>query len=323
MDVINQVVTDKYGLYHGDCIEGVSKLSDSSIDFSIFSPPFASLYTYSNSDRDMGNCGSDEEFFAQFSYLVKELFRVIRPGRLVAMHCMNLPTSKSNDGYIGIKDFRGDLIRKFQEYGFIYHSEVCIWKDPVVAMQRTKALGLLHKTIKKDSAMSRQGIPDYLVVMRKPGDNEKPVSGEFTHFVGDELLRNFVEHERPDGRIAQVPDRERGATSIDIWQRYASPVWHDINQTNTLNFREGRDSDDERHICPLQLDVIERALQLWSVSGDVVLTPFLGIGSEAYVSVSMGRKAIGFELKESYFNLAVRNVAEAERQQYDLFGDVE
>ena len=321
MDVINQVVTDKYALYHGDCVEVVSKLKDNSVDFSIFSPPFASLYTYSNSDRDMGNCGSDAEFFQQFSYLVAELFRVIRPGRLVAFHCMNLPTSKSNDGYIGIKDFRGDLIRKFQEYGFIYHSEVCIWKDPVVAMQRTKALGLLHKTIKKDSAMSRQGIPDYLVVMRKPGDNDRPVEGEFTHFVGDELMRNFVEHERPDGRIAQVPDTDRGATSIDVWQRYASPVWHDINQTNTLNFREGRDSDDERHICPLQLDVIERALQLWTIPGDVVLTPFLGIGSEAYVSVSMGRKAVGVELKESYFNLAVRNVAEAERQQYDLFGD--
>ena len=320
MDVINQIHTDKYSLYNADCVEVIGGLPSDSIDFSIFSPPFASLYTYSNSDRDMGNCGSDLEFFEQFSFLVCELFRVIRPGRLVAIHCMNLPTSKANDGYIGIKDFRGDLIRKFQEYGFIYHSEVCIWKDPVVAMQRTKALGLLHKTIKKDSAMSRQGIPDYLVVMRKPGENERPIEGELTYFVGDELMRSFVEHERPDGTVAQVPDKEKGATSIDIWQRYASPVWHDINQTNTLNFREGRDSDDERHICPLQLDVIERAMQLWTRKDDTVLTPFLGIGSEAYVAVSMGRKAIGVELKESYFNLAVRNVAEAERQQYDLFG---
>ena len=320
MDVINQVITDNYALYHGDCVEVISKMASDSIDFSIFSPPFASLYTYSNSDRDMGNCGSDAEFFEQFAFLVKELYRVIRPGRLVAFHCMNLPTSKANDGYIGIKDFRGDLIRQFQAEGFIYHSEVCIWKDPVVAMQRTKALGLLHKTIKKDSAMSRQGIPDYLVVMRKPGDNEKPIEGEFCYFVGDELMHNFAEFERPDGTIAAIPKKDKGATSIDIWQRYASPVWHDINQTDTLNFREGRDNDDERHICPLQLQVIERAMQLWTRPDDVVLTPFLGIGSEAYVSVSMGRKAIGVELKESYFNLAVRNVKEAERQQYDLFG---
>ena len=320
MDVINQVEGENYVLYHADCVEVVSNLPDNSVDFSVFSPPFASLYTYSNSDRDMGNCGSDDEFYEQFGYLVEQLFRVIRPGRLVAFHCMNLPTSKANDGYIGIRDFRGDLIRQFQSYGFIYHSEVCIWKDPVVAMQRTKALGLLHKTIKKDSAMSRQGIPDYLVVMRKPGDNDKPIEGEFTHFVGDELMNMFSEHVYPDGRIAQIPNKDKGATSIDVWQRYASPVWHDINQTNTLNFREGRDSDDERHICPLQLDVIERALQLWSAPGDVVLTPFLGIGSEAYVSVSMGRKAIGVELKESYFKLACRNLEQASKQQYDLFG---
>lgn len=319
MDVINQIVTDKYALYHGDCVEVVSGINDDSVDFSIFSPPFASLYTYSNSDRDMGNCNNDDEFFSQFSYLVEQLYRVLRPGRLIAIHCMNLPTSKQNDGFIGIKDFRGDLIRLFQKYGFIYHSEVCIWKDPVVAMQRTKALGLLHKTIKKDSAMSRQGIPDYLVVVRKPGENTKPIEGEFTHFVGDELMNAFIERERHDGRVAQFPDKDRGATSIDVWQRYASPVWHDINQTNTLNFKEGRDSDDERHICPLQLDVVERAMQLWSMEGDVVLTPFLGIGTEAYQAVSMGRKAIGVELKESYFNLAVRNVQQAEKQQYDLF----
>lgn len=317
MDVIDQVSTDKYSIYNADCVEVVSNLPSESVDFSIFSPPFASLYTYSNSDRDMGNCGSDGEFFDQFSFLVEQLYRVIRSGRLVAVHCMNLPTSKQNDGYIGIRDFRGDIIRKFQEYGFIYHSEVCIWKDPVVAMQRTKALGLLHKQIKKDSSMSRQGLPDYLVVFRKPGDNYSPVSGEFTHFVGDEYLNSFVERERSDGRVCQTPG-ENG-TSIDVWQRYASPVWHDINQTNTLNFREGRDSDDERHICPLQLDVIERAMQLWTNPGDVVLTPFLGIGSEAYQAVAMGRKAIGVELKGSYFQLACRNLEQADKNQYDLF----
>lgn len=319
MDILNQKIGTNYAIYNGDCIEVISNLESDSIDFSIFSPPFASLYTYSNSDRDMGNCNSNDEFFEQFSFLVEQLFRVIRAGRLVAIHCMNLPTSKQKDGYIGISDFRGDIIRKFQEYGFIYHSEVCIWKDPVVAMQRTKALGLLHKQVKKDSCMSRQGIPDYLVVMRKPGENENPVSGEFTHFVGDELMRGFIEHKRPDGRIVQVPDHDQGATSIDVWQRYASPVWHDINQSNTLNFREGRESDDERHICPLQLDVIERAMQLWTNPDDVVLTPFMGIGSEVYQAIAMGRKAIGVELKPSYFDLACRNIANAESKQYKLF----
>lgn len=317
-EVIEQVISDKYAIYNGDCVEVAAGLPSDSVGFSVFSPPFASLYTYSNSDRDMGNVKDDAEFMAQFSFLVAELFRVMMPGRLVAFHCMNLPTSKARDGFIGIKDFRGDLIREFQKHGFIYHSEVCIWKDPVLAMQRTKALGLLHKQIKKDSSMSRQGIPDYLVVMRKPGDNPVPVSGEFTHYVGDQCLNNFIQRQYNDGRKVQV--RGENGTSVDVWQHYASPVWFDINQTNTLQFQSARDSDDERHICPLQLDVIERALQLWSVPSDVVFTPFLGIGSEAYMAVKMGRKAIGSELKPSYFALAKRNMKEAESSQYDLFG---
>lgn len=316
--VIDQVITDSYAIYNGDAVEVCAGLPDNSVDFTIYSPPFASLYTYSNSDRDMGNVKDDGEFFEQFGFLVADLYRTLKPGRLMAVHCMNLPTSKQNDGFIGIKDFRGDLIRSFRDAGFIYHSEVCIWKDPVVAMQRTKALGLLHKTIKKDSSMSRQGIPDYLVVMRKPGENENPIAGEFTHYVGDNPPTGFKGYQYDDGRWYFVPGAE--GTSIDVWQKYASPVWDDINQTNTLNFREGRDSDDERHICPLQLDVIERALQLWSNPGDVVLTPFLGIGSEAYVAVKMGRKAIGVELKESYFKLATRNMMNAEQSQYDIFG---
>jgi DNA modification methylase len=315
--VIDQVVTDKYAIYNGDTVEVCAGLPDNSVDFIIYSPPFASLYTYSNSDRDMGNVKDDAEFFDHFRYLVADLYRTLKPGRLMSVHCMNLPTSKQNDGFIGIKDFRGDLIKAFQAEGFIYHSEVCIWKDPVVAMQRTKALGLLHKQIKKDSAMSRQGIPDYLVTMRKPGENEKPVSGEFTHYVGDNPPPSFKGHQYDDGRWYFVPGGE--GTSIDVWQRYASPVWDDINQTNTLNFREGRDSDDERHICPLQLDVIERAMQLWTAKGDTVLTPFLGIGSEAYMAVKMGRKAIGCELKQSYFALAKRNMQLAEESQYDMF----
>ena len=316
--VIDQVITNNYAIYNGDSVEVVAGLPDNSVDFQIYSPPFASLYTYSNSDRDMGNVKDDKEFFEHFRFLVADLYRSLKPGRLMAVHCMNLPTSKQNDGFIGIKDFRGDLIRSFQDAGFIYHSEVCIWRDPVIAMQRTKALGLLHKQVKKDSTMSRQGIPDYLVVMRKPGDNENPVSGEFTHYVGDNPPMGFKGHQYSDGRWYFVPGAQ--GTSIDVWQQYASPIWDDINQTNTLNFREGRDSDDERHICPLQLDVIERAMQLWTKKGDTVLTPFLGIGSEAYMAVKMGRKAIGCELKASYFDLARRNMLSAEESQYDIFG---
>jgi len=319
MKVLNQVITNKYAIYNADCVEFAKTLPDNSIDFSIFSPPFSSLYTYSNSDRDMGNSGSDAEFWAHYKFLIAEQFRIHAPGRNVAIHCMNLPSSKGREGFIGIKDFRGDIIRAYQDAGFIYHSEVCIWKDPVVAMQRTKALGLLHKQVKKDSAMSRQGIPDYLVVMRKPGDNEKPVSGEFKYYVGDNPPASFNGIQRDDGRFYFVPGNS--GTSIDVWQNYASPIWDDINQTDTLNFREGRDNDDERHICPLQLDVIERSMQLWSMPGDTVFTPFLGIGSEAYIAVKMGRNAIGTELKESYFKLAARNMELADKGNYDLFGD--
>lgn len=296
MNVLNQKEGENWIMYHGDCVEVLKGLPDNSVDFSISSPPFASLYTYSNSERDMGNTKNDNDFMTQYGFMVKEMYRVIRPGRLVSFHCMNLPTSKERDGYIGIRDFRGDLIRLYQEMGFIYHSEVVIWKDPVIAMQRTKALGLLHKQVVKDSAMSRQGIPDYLVTMRKPGENTKPVSGEFDHYEGDDDFTST------------------GRLSIDVWQRYASPVWMDINPSDTLQFRSAREDNDERHICPLQLQVIHRALQLWSMPGDVVLSPFGGIASEGWESVRMGRKFIGVELKESYWNQAVKNLAEIEKQ---------
>lgn len=296
MNVLNQKEGENWIMYHGDCVEVLKGLPDNSVDFSISSPPFASLYTYSNSERDMGNTKNDNDFMTQYGFMVKEMYRVIRPGRLVSFHCMNLPTSKERDGYIGIRDFRGDLIRLYREMGFIYHSEVVIWKDPVIAMQRTKALGLLHKQVVKDSAMSRQGIPDYLVTMRKPGENTKPVSGEFDHYEGDDDFTST------------------GRLSIDVWQRYASPVWMDINPSDTLQFRSAREDNDERHICPLQLQVIHRALQLWSMPGDVVLSPFGGIASEGWESVRMGRKFIGVELKESYWNQAVKNLAEIEKQ---------
>ena len=315
--VINQIHTANYSIYNADTIEVSESLPSNSIDFSVFSPPFASLYTYSNSPRDMGNVKSHDEFWEHYRYLIKQQYRVMKPGRNIAIHCMNLPTSKQNDGFIGISDFRGDLIREYQSQGFIYHSEVCIWKDPVVAMQRTKALGLLHKQIKKDSTMSRMGIPDYIVVMRKPGENTAPVAGEFKYYAGDNPPPGFNGITRNDGRMYYIPGHD--GTSIDVWQKYASPVWDDISQTNTLNFREGRDSDDERHICPLQLDVIERCIQLWSNVGETIWTPFMGIGSEVYMAVKMGRRAVGVELKTSYFDLAARNIGMADKTQYYMF----
>ena len=319
VNVINQIINEEYSIYHADTVEVARSLPSESVGFSVFSPPFESLYTYSNSDRDMGNSKNSSEFWQQYLYLVKEQFRVIKSGRIVAIHCMNLPTSKQNDGFIGIRDFRGELIRAYQDAGFIFHSEVVIWKDPVVAMQRTKALGLLHKTIKKDSSMSRMGIPDTMIMMRKPGQNEEPVSGSFTYYVGDSPAPGFKRHEWDDKRECWTVEDASMNTSVDVWQRYASPVWMDINQTDTLNFREGRESDDERHICPLQIDVIQRCTQIWSNPADVVWSPFMGIGSEGYVALKMGRKFIGAELKESYFNLAARNLECASIKQYGLF----
>jgi DNA modification methylase len=283
---------NNFELYLGDCVEQVSNLADDSVDFSVFSPPFSSLYTYSNSERDMGNCGNDDEFYQHFTYLIEHLFRVIKPGCLVSFHCQNIPAQIGRHGYYGRKDFRGDLIRLFEKQGFIFYSEVTIWKDPVVQMQRTKALGLLHKQVKKDSSKSHQGHADYLVTMRKPGERLEPVAGTFTEYYGtDDFRSDSDEHH-----------------SINIWQRYASPVWMDIDQSDVLQYREARHSDDERHICPLQLTVIRRALQLWSNPGDVVLSPFAGIGSEGYVSLDMGRKFIGVELKESYYEVAKKNL---------------
>lgn len=309
VNTIDQAITEEYALYHGDCVEVTRGIPDNSIHYSIFSPPFASLYTYSNSERDMGNCQDDTEFITHFKFLVKELYRVTIPGRLVSFHCMNLPTSKAHHGYIGIRDFRGDLIRAFEAEGWIYHSEVCIWKDPVVAQQRTKALGLLHKQLVKDSCMSRQGIPDYLVTMRKPGVNPEPVSGCFKVYYGN--------WEEPDREKYTTDYDNRNWYSIEVWQRYASPVWMDIRPSDTLQFRSAREEKDEKHICPLQLDVIARGVELWSNPGDIVFSPFMGIGSEGYQAVKMGRRFVGIELKESYYKTAVRNLEMAIRETID------
>lgn len=281
-------------LYHGDSVEILQGIPKNSVHLSVTSIPFASLYTYSDSERDMGNSRTYEEFAEQYQFLGSEWYRVTMPGRCVSIHCMNLPTTKERDGFIGIKDFRGDVIRWMQSAGFIYHSEVCIWKDPVTAMQRTKALGLLHKQIKKDSCMSRQGLPDYVVTFRKPGENPERVG--------------HTNETYPVSKWQRV--------ASPIWDEYASPVWWDINQSDTLNGKMAKEERDERHICPLQLPVIERCIELWSNPGDVVLDPFNGIGSTGYQALKMGRKYVGVELKESYYNVSAVNLRQAEESAH-------
>lgn len=301
MKVISEEVTDRFAAYAGDCVEVIKGIPSNSIDYSIYSPPFASLYTYSNSERDMGNCKDYKEFKKHYQFLIPELYRVLKPGRNLSFHCMNLPVSKEREGYIGLKDFRGKLTRMMECCkrcgadditececvegpldAFIFHSEVTIWKNPVTAMQRTKALGLLYKQLRKDSSMSRQGIPDYLVTMRKPGINPDPVTKTHESF------------------------------PVDLWQEYASPVWMDIDQSDTLQREPARDENDERHICALQLDVIHRGIRLWTKPNDLVLSPFMGIGSEGHEALKQGRRFIGIELKPSYFSVAVKNLRYAE-----------
>lgn len=311
----DQAVTDAYAIYRGDSCEIIRAIPDNSVHFGIHSPPFEGLYKFSNDPRDISN-NEGEDFWRHYGFLIAEMLRVTMPGRLCSVHCMQLPTSKTRDGVIGIRDFRGEIVRAYQDAGWIFHSEVCIWKDPVVAQQRTKSLRLLHKQIVKDSSMSGQGLADYVVTFRKPGDNPERIAGGFDRFVGDPA------HE-PDRAKFTSPDDPRNWYSIEVWQRYASPVWTDINQSRVLAYRGGRAEDDEKHISPLQLDVIERCIHLWSNPGDVVFTPFMGIGSEVYAAVEMGRFGLGIELKPSYYAQAVRNIAEARRAgTTDLFGAV-
>jgi len=283
----SEVSNGTYTIKRGDCVSLIAGVPYESVGFSIFSPPFAELYTYSSHLEDMGNSKDYKEFLTQFNFLIKELYRVIQSGRNVAVHCMDLPIQKGKEGFIGLRDFSGLILSAFQDAGFVYASRVTIWKDPVVEMQRTKALGLLHKQVKKDSTMSRVGIPDYLMIFRKDGERKNPVTNT--------------------------------DLSVDLWQKYASPVWMDIDYGNTLQgYRKGRDANDEKHICPLQLQTIERAIHLYTNKGDTVLTPFMGIGSEVYQAIMMDRKAIGFELKESYYNLAKKNLRQAMSEKLQL-----
>lgn len=313
---VDQVITDEYAIYQGDSCEIIRALPGDSLHYGIHSPPFEGLYRFSNFDRDISNNEGDA-FWEHYAFLISELLRVTMPGRLHSVHCMQLPMSKIRHGHIGMRDFRGEIVRAYEDAGWIFHSEVCIWKDPVVAQQRTKSIRLLHKQIVKDSALSGQGLADYILTFRKPGDNPEPISGCFDHYAG--------EGDGPDPAKFTGPDDGRNWYSIEVWQRYASPVWMDINQTRVLQYRDGRAEKDEQHISPLQLDVIERCIDLWSNPGDTVLTPFLGIGSEVYCAVEMGRKGVGIELKPSYFAQAKRNLDGLKVRQHGLFAalDVE
>lgn len=290
--IVEQAQGKDWIAYNGDCVPIVAALPEASVGFSVYSPPFASLYTYSDSDADMGNCKDHDEFFAHYQFLLREMLRVTKPGRLTSVHCMIMPTSKVRDGVIGLTDFPGRIIAAHEAAGWIYHSDVVIWKDPVTAMQRTKALGLLWKQIQKDSCMSRMGLPDRVVTFRNPGVNTEPVG-----------------HSK-----AEFP--------VDQWQRWASPVWTDINPSDTLQYMSAREEKDERHICPLQLEVIRRCVRLWSNRGDVVLSPFGGIGSEGYVALQDGRRHVACELKPSYFKQLVANLKAAEQRTGDLFSSL-
>ena len=301
---LDEASGEGWHIWNGDCTEVMGFLPDECIDMSVFSPPYLSLYQYSNSTRDMGNSATDDDFYIHFGFAIDHLFRVLKPGCIAAVDCMNVPAMKSKDGYIGLKDFRGELIRQFLARGFIFHSEHCAWKDPLIEATRTKAIGLMHKQLCKDSSMSRAGIPQYILAFRKPGDRAVPIAHPdgVDYFIGeDEPKIGNLSHER--------------------WRRYASPVWMDIDFTRTLNYRGGRETADEKHIAPMSLDLIERAIWLWSNPGDSVLTPFLGIGSEVYCAAKMGRKGLGIELKPSYFAQAVRNLAEIERETGRLFAE--
>lgn len=288
---LNEAHGADFAAYNGDCVSVVSQLPDRSVGFSVYSPPFSNLFCYSDSEADMGNSADDDEFLTHYGYLLTEMARVMKPGRLCAVHCSDLPFTKWKDGVIGIKDLSGMIVRTHEAAGFVLHSRVTIWKDPVVEMTRTKALGLLYKQLQKDSTRSRTGMPDYLLVFRAPGENAEPVGQEAAKF------------------------------PVEQWQKWASPVWMDIRQTDTLNVQQARENKDEKHICPLQLGLIERATLLWSNPGDVVLSPFMGIGSEGFVALKQRRRFVGVELKDSYFRVAAKNLAAAEAGAVDLFAD--
>jgi hypothetical protein len=315
--VLDQVSGNGWHLWHADCVDVMRGIPEGSVHYSIFSPPFQSLYVFSDDPRDVSNNTDDGTFWEHFGFVIDGLRRITMAGRLVSVHCMQLPTSKLRDGFIGLRDFRGEIIAAFQRAGFIYHSEVCIRKDPVSAMQRTKSIGLLHKQVTKDSTMSRMAVADYVVTMRKPGDNPEPVKGLIEKYYGDDATdEQFTRRTRSEfhaGGSRSVAEHK----SISVWQRYAEPIWLDIAQSDTLSRIAARAEEDERHISPLQLTVIRRCIDLWTNPGDAVFSPFAGIGSAGYVAIEMRRRFVGVELKRSYYEQAVANLKSAEMRLND------
>lgn len=317
INVMDQESGDSWQVWNSDCIEALRGMPESSVHYSIFSPPFISLYTFSDDPRDVSNNRYDHVFWDHYRFVLEGIYRVLKPGRNISIHCMDLPTTITRDGFIGMKDFPADNRKLCEDVGFIFHSRTIIWKNPVTAMQRTKSIGLLHKQVMKDSALSRMGICDQLIHMRKPGANDEPVSGVFETYHGDDMTdeeQTSVSRASYDAFGKRTFEEHK---SIEIWQKYASPVWMDIDQSDTLSFRVAREEHDERHISPLQLTPVRRCLDLWTNPGDVVFSPFSGIGTVGYVAIEMSRRFCGAELKASYYRQAAANMRLAERQKND------
>lgn len=308
MGVAKQVITDRYAVYHGDCLEVVPTLPDESVGLSVYSPPFADLYNYSSSDRDMSNCRTYDEFFEHYEFLVKHIKRLTLPGRMTVVHCMDLKDGSGG----GLRDFPGDIIRLHQRNGFLFHSRHCVWKEPLKVAIRTRAQGLMHKQIVKDSSLCRVALPDYVLAFRRKGKNPVPIA----HPLG--ITEYHGEREPPPSLVKKYykgwNNPKTNKLSHWIWQKYASSVWDDVRNDHVLRYKEAKGQDDEKHICPLQLDVIERCVELWSTKDDVVLTPFMGVGSEVYVAVRNGRRGVGVELKASYFRQALKNLGTLKRR---------
>ena len=305
----NQVITDKYAIYLADCCEVMPTFPDGSVHFSIYSPPFAGLYHYSSSPRDLSNSRSYEEFMAHYGFVVSEIERLTMPGRVTAVHAMDIPNGNTGSGDDHLIDFPGDVIRLHAQYGLKYVARYHVWKEPLAVRNRTMAKKLAHATVVDDSSRCGVASADYLLVFRKSGENPEPIEHPYglTDYAGArEIPRELLKYKGWDGN--QIHNRY----SHWIWRQYASAFWDDIRIDNVLPFQEARDEEDEKHVHPLQLDVIDRAIVLWSNRGDTVLTPFMGVGSEVYSAVRAGRRGIGIELKRTYFSQAVRNLEQVE-----------
>lgn len=324
MAVIAQVIKDQYALYNGDCVETMQKLPNDSIGLTVYSPPFGGLYSYTSDERDLSNCDSYEKFFEHYAYVVREKSRITMPGRVTAVHCMDVPSG--NTGNDHLRDFSGDIIRLHEREGWLFQARYSVWKDPFQVYIRTLAKTLRHRTLTEDSSRCSCAGADYMLVFRKKGDNPEPIS----HPIG--LTRYIGAREVPKELLkyrGHVGKQTENKYSQWVWRMYASSFWDDIRLDNVLPFQDCKDPDDEKHVHPLQLDVIERAIILWSNVGDTVLTPFMGVGSEVFGAVRNGRRGIGVELKQSYFRQAVKNMelcsavtddgASAAKAQGDLF----